>query len=262
MAILKSDDGTRIFYKVVGRDTGRPPLLLIHGWCSNHTHWTHQTRHFARTHRILLLDRRGHGRSTTPGYGHDAATHAADFAAVTRAAGLKGVVAIGHAGGAPGTLEFMRANPRLVKAGVIVDAGLYPLPVLGSPKSPFGSVVGQMIEQLRGPRSKAAFRAMYGSYFHPKGDRQAARQVIADAALTPNAVKIAELEGMIVDTAAIADGIRQPVLWLTASAAPQAFIAGHLQQVAFAQVYGANHFPHFEQPAQTNAMIETFVSRL
>jgi len=262
MTTLTRDDGAKLFYQLMGRDTGRPPLVLIHGWCSNHAHWAHQSRYFARTHRILLLDRRGHGRSTTPGCGHDAATHAADIAAVTRAAGLKGVVAIGHAGGAPGTLEFIRANPRLVKAGVIVDAGLYPLPVLGSPKSPFGNVVGQMIEGLRGPKSKAAFRSMYGGYFHPKGDRQVARQAVADAAKTSDAVKIAELEGMIVDTAAIADGIRQPVLWLTASAAPQAFIAAHLKQVAFAQVYGANHFPHLEQPAQTNAMIETFVSRL
>jgi pimeloyl-ACP methyl ester carboxylesterase len=103
---------------------------------------------------------------------------------------------------------------------------------------------------------------MYSGYFHRDGDRDAAARAIADAALTPDAVKIAELEGMVVDTAAIADGIRQPVLWLTAAAAPQAYIAQHLRKVAFAQVYGANHFPHYEQPAQTNAAIEAFLARL
>ncbi|MFU8817538.1 MAG: alpha/beta fold hydrolase, partial [Pseudomonadales bacterium] len=243
MAILARDDGSKIYYKVVGKDTGRPPLVLIHGWCSNHTHWEHQVKHFGKRHRILLLDRRGHGRSTTSGAGHDAVTHAADIAAVTRAAGLKGVVAIGHAGGGPGTLEFIRANPRLAKAGVAVDTGLYPQPTLNDPASPFGMIVGQMITQLQGPKSKAAFKAMYSGYFHPKGDRAVARQAVADAAQTPNGVKIAELEGMIVDTAAIADGIRQPVLWLTATGAAQAFIASRLKNVAFAQVYGANHFP-------------------
>ena len=76
------------------------------------------------------------------------------------------------------------------------------------------------------------------------------------------AVKIAELHGMIVDTAAIAAGIRQPILWLTAAQAPQAFIAKHIRKVGFAQVFGAHHFPHFEQPAQTNAAIEAFLARL
>jgi pimeloyl-ACP methyl ester carboxylesterase len=262
MATLIRPDGTRIFYRLVGNDTGLPPLVLIHGWCSNHTHWVHQVKHFRRRHQILLLDRRGHGRSTTSGSVHDAATHAADFAAVVRAAGLTRVVAIGHAGGGPGTLEFIRANPRLVRAGVLVDTGLHPLPALRSPESPFGMVLGSMIDQLRGPGSKAAFRKMYSGYFNRQGDRQAAAQVIAEAAQTPDAVKIAELEGMAVDTAAIADGIRQPILWLTAALAPQAFIAKHLRHVGFAQVYGANHFPHFEQPAQTNAAIEAFLARL
>lgn len=262
MATLQRPDGTEIFYDVVGTETGQPPLVLIHGWCSNHEHWARQVEHFGRTHRILLLDRRGHGRSTTPGSGHDAVTHAADIAAVTEAAGLKGVVAIGHAGGGSGTLEFIRANPNLVRAGVLVDTGLYAMPTLNDPKSPFGNVVGQMITALKGSDSKAAFETMYSGYFNTKGDRAANAQAVADAAKTPDAVKIAELEGMIVDTAAIADGISQPILWLTAHGVDQGFIRAHLKNVDFAEVYGANHFPQFEQPAQTNAMIETFLSRI
>ena len=262
MPTLKRPDGASIFYKVVGKDTGKPTLVLVHGWCSRHEHWVHQVKHFQRSHRILLLDRRGHGKSTTPGTGHDAATHAADILAVIRAAELKGVVAIGHAGGGPGTLEFIRANPKLVKAGVLVDAFFYPQPTLNDPASPFGFLVGKMIEQLRGPKSKSAFKAMYSGYFDRQGDRAANAQTVAEAAITPDAVKIAELEGLIVDVAAIGDGIVQKVLWLTAAGVDQAFISSRLKQASFAQVCGAAHFPHFEQPAQTNAMIETFVSRL
>ncbi len=59
-----------------------------------------------------------------------------------------------------------------------------------------------------------------------------------------------------------ADAIRQPMLWLTAEAANQAYIRSRLRNVAFAQVYGTSHFPQFEQPAQTNAMIEAFLTRL
>ena len=264
MSTLVRPDGTQIFYKLMGKETGRPPLVFIHGWCSNHTHWLHQTKHFAKTHRVLLLDRRGHGKSTTSGTSHTAEGHAADFLAVTKAAGLKGVVAIGHAGGGAGTLEFIRANPKLVKAGVLVDTTLSSLPAGGgSPAdTPFGKLVAGMVEQLRGPKSKSVFKAMYSGYFNDKGDKAANAQAVAEAALTPVEVQVAELQGLIIDTAAIADGIKQKVLWLTAAGADQAFIRAHLENVAFAQVYGANHFPQFEQPAQTNAMLETFIARL
>ena len=262
MATLTRPDGAKIFYKVVGKDCGHPPLVLIHGWCSKHELWEHQVQYFRKRHRILLLDRRGLGRSTTSGKSHDATGHAADIAAVTKAAGLKGVVAVGHAGGAAGTLEFIRANPRLVRAGVAVDTFLYPVARVGDPNNAFGMLIGPMIEALRGPKSKSAFRGFYTSYFDATGDRAAIRQIVADAEKTPLEVKIAELEGLLTDTAAIADGIRQPMLWLTAGAVDQAYIASHFKNVGFAQVYGANHFPQFEQPAQTNAMIEAFLARI
>ena len=88
MATLNRPDGTQIYYQLVGNRSGKLPLVLIHGWCSSHELWVHQVKYFGKKHRILVLDRRGHGRSTTCGSGHNAATHAADIAAVTTAAGL------------------------------------------------------------------------------------------------------------------------------------------------------------------------------
>ena len=257
MATLTRPDGAQIYYQLVGNQTGKAPLVLIHGWCRTRV-WRHQVNFCGRKHRILLLV----GAATagqTPGTGHDAATHAVDSPRGERASRCS---RDGHAGGGAGTLEFIRANPRLVKAGVLIDTGLGTLPKLGDPTSPFGNVLAQMIEALKGPKSMSAFKQMYSRYFNPKGDRKANAKAVADAAKTPDAVKIAELEGLIVDTAAIADDIAQPVLWMTAGAADQSFIRSHLKNVGFAQVYGSNHFPHFEQPAQANAMIETFLARI
>jgi pimeloyl-ACP methyl ester carboxylesterase len=266
MPTLRRPDGARIFYKVTGKDTGRPPLVFVHGWCSNHEIWRHQVRHFGKQHRLLLLDRRGQGRSTTSGAGHDPAGHAADIAAVTAATGFEGVVAIGHAGGSAGTMEFMRRNPSLARAGVIVDSYLYPQPRRDDPNSLFGSFFSGMIDTLHGPEAEKAFREWYTSYFDGTYDRATVERIVDAAAQTATSVKIAELEGLLVDTAAIARGITQPVLWLMAGmlqeAQDKAMIADNLKQVGFAQVYGAAHFPQFEQPAQTNAMIETFLARL
>jgi pimeloyl-ACP methyl ester carboxylesterase len=242
MATLKRPDGTQIYYRLVGNRSGKLPLVLIHGWCSNHELWAHQVKFFAKKHPILMLDRRGHGRSTTSGSGHNAETHAADIAAVTTAAGLKSVVAVGHAGGGAGTLQFIRKNPKLVKAGVLIDTSLGTLPRLGDPGSPFGNAIAQMIEALKGPQSKTAFKEIYSRYFNPRGDRKANARAVADAANTPDAVKIAELEGLIVDTAAIAGHIVQPILWITAGKADQSFIRSHLKNVGFAQIYGQTIF--------------------
>ncbi len=66
----------------------------------------------------------------------------------------------------------------------------------------------------------------------------------------------------MVGTVAIADGITQPLLRLTASQADRSFICSHLKNVGFAQVYGSNHFPHFERTAQAQTVIETFLSWL
>ena len=263
MPFLNTKDGARIHYKLQGKQEGRAPaLLFIHGWCSNLDHWLPQAKYFSRNHRVLRLDRRGLGKSTTPGSGHNAQQHAADIAAVAKAAGCNRVVAVGHAGGGPVTLELARSYPRLVKAAVIVDSGMYPKPRIGDPKSPFGMVLGSMIDAMSGPNGKAAFKQMYQGFFGPKCDKKVSRQAVADAMRTPLPLAIEELRVMDVSTQRIADDITQPVLWLTAAAVDQPYISKHLDDVQFAQVVGSGHFPQLEVPDQTNAAIATFLKQL
>lgn len=263
MPKLVTGDGAELYYRVNGgKKTGRRPLIFVHGWCSNLEHWAPQAKYFGGTRQVLRLDRRGHGRSSTPGSGHTAVQHADDIAAVTKAAGLKGAIVIGHAGGGPGTLEFIRRYPKLVKAAVIVDSGMYPLPRLNDPSSPFGAVLGPMIDALQAPDGKKAFKKMYAGYFSPMCGKKIAKAAVKDAARTPLSVAVGELHGMAVSTEAIADDVRVPVLWLTAALVDQAYIASHVQSVTFGQVVGSGHFPQLEVPDQTNAMIDTFAAQL
>ena len=264
MPTFTTQDGARLYYQVQGKDTdtGRPPLIFIHGWCSNHRHWAPQVRHFGRHHRILRMDRRGLGRSTTPGSGHTAEQHAQDIAAIAKVAGLRRAVAIGHAGGGPVTLALAARFPRLVKAAVIVDSSMYPLPRIGDPKSPFGTTLGSMVDAMEGPGGKAAFRKMYQGFFGPKCDKAVSSAAVADAMKTPLDLAVKELLVMAVSTEALAQEIGQPVLWLTAAAADQAYVRSHLANVQFGQVVGSGHFPQLEVPKQTNAMMETFIDQL
>jgi pimeloyl-ACP methyl ester carboxylesterase len=262
MPKFKTNDGASLYYRLHGKATDRPPIILIHGWCSNQEHWSNQVKYFARKHRVLCVDRRGLGRSTTPGTGHTAEQHAADIAAIAKSLKLRGAIAIGHAGGGPPTLELTRSYPQLVKATVMIDSAMYPLPKLGNAKDPFGATLGGMLDALQGPNAKRAFKQMYSGYFGKKCDRAVRNQAIADAMGTPMPVVIDELMVMVVSTQDMADDIKKPVLWLTATAVDQKYIASHLANVQFGEVAGSGHFPQLEVPAQTNAMIETFVEQL
>jgi pimeloyl-ACP methyl ester carboxylesterase len=262
MPRFETSDGASLYYRLQGTATDRPPFILIHGWCSNLEHYAPQAKHFGRKHRVLRLDRRGLGRSTTPGTGHTAVQHAADIAALAKSEGLRGAIVAGHAGGGPVALELSRSYPRLVKATVIIDSPMYPLPRIGDPKSPFGQALGSMVEAMQAPNGKRAFKQMYTGYFSKKCDRAVRTKAIADAMRTPLPLAIEELLVMAVSTEAIADEIRQPVLWLSAGQVDQSYIGSHLRNVQFAEVVGSGHFPQLEVPAQTNAMIETFVNQL
>lgn len=42
------------------------PLVLVHGYTGDITDWRHQLPEFSRTHRVLIMDHRGHGKSEAP----------------------------------------------------------------------------------------------------------------------------------------------------------------------------------------------------
>lgn len=56
-------DGVGIYYEVHGDG---PPLLLTHGYSSTSAMWHGQVDAFAKDHKLILWDMRGHGRSDYP----------------------------------------------------------------------------------------------------------------------------------------------------------------------------------------------------
>ena len=54
-------NGIRLFHIEIGSG---PPVVLLHGGLANSDYFGDQARALARTHRVILVDSRGHGRST------------------------------------------------------------------------------------------------------------------------------------------------------------------------------------------------------
>jgi pimeloyl-ACP methyl ester carboxylesterase len=63
-------NGIRIRYAVYGRGS---PVILLHGGLANADYWGHQIEAFKGRHTVIVMDSRGHGRTTRDArpYGYD-----------------------------------------------------------------------------------------------------------------------------------------------------------------------------------------------
>jgi non-heme chloroperoxidase len=99
MATITTKDGTTIFYKDWGPKDAQP-IVLHHGWPLSSDDWDAQMLFFyANGYRVVAHDRRGHGRSSQVGTGHDMDHYASDASAVVEHLDLRNAIHIGHSTG-------------------------------------------------------------------------------------------------------------------------------------------------------------------
>lgn len=99
MAFVTTSDGAEIFYKDWGpRDA--QPIVFHHGWPLSSDDWDAQMLFFlGKGYRVIAHDRRGHGRSSQIGTGHDMDHYASDTDALVQHLDLQNAVHIGHSTG-------------------------------------------------------------------------------------------------------------------------------------------------------------------
>ena len=119
MPAVTTTDGVEIFYKDWG--TGQP-IMFHHGWPLSSDDWDAQLLFFVQHgYRVVAHDRRGHGRSTQVGFGHDMDHYAADAAAVVEHLDLRDVVHVGHSTGGGEVARYVarHGGDRVAKAVLI-----------------------------------------------------------------------------------------------------------------------------------------------
>ncbi|MWV47945.1 alpha/beta fold hydrolase [Rathayibacter sp. VKM Ac-2803] len=125
MGYVTTDDGAEIYFKDWGSHDAQP-IVFHHGWPLSSDDWDAQMLYFlAEGYRVIATDRRGHGRSSQIGTGHDMDHYASDVSAVVEHLDLRDAVHIGHSTGggqvARYVARFGQPQDRVTKA-VLVSA--------------------------------------------------------------------------------------------------------------------------------------------
>ena len=159
MAFVKTKDGTEIFYKDWGPKDAQP-IHFHHGWPLSADDWDNQMLFFLRHgFRVVAHDRRGHGRSSQVGEGHDMDHYAADASAVAEHLDLRNAIHIGHSTGGGQVARYVaqHGQPQGRVAKAVLVSAVPPLMVKTA-----GNPDGTPIEVFDGFRAAlAANRAQF-----------------------------------------------------------------------------------------------------
>ena len=140
MSFVTTADGVRIFYKDWGPKDAQP-VVFHHGWPLSSDDWDAQMLFFVgKGYRVVAHDRRGHGRSSQVGDGHDMDHYAADAAAVVEHLGLRDAVHVGHSTGG-GEAARYAARYGQGRVAELVLIGAVPPLMVKTPANPGGTPV-------------------------------------------------------------------------------------------------------------------------
>ena len=148
MPTITTSDGTEIYFKDWGSGE---PIVFSHGWPLSSDDWDTQMLFFLdKGYRVIAHDRRGHGRSTQTGDGHDMDHYADDLAALTAHLDLRNAFHVGHSTGGGEVVRYLarHGDSRVAKAAIL--SAVPPLMVQtdanpgGTPKSVFDDFMAQL----------------------------------------------------------------------------------------------------------------------
>ncbi len=105
-------DGVKLWWASFGKGE---PVLLLHGGAGNSEHWGNQVPALAEHYRVIVVDARGHGRSTRTDAPYSYHRMAEDLVAVMDALELKQVSLVGWSDGGILGLDLAIHHPERVK---------------------------------------------------------------------------------------------------------------------------------------------------
>jgi pimeloyl-ACP methyl ester carboxylesterase len=252
MAEVLTSDGVHLHVHDVGSG---PPVVLLPGYGAPARSWSLQVTALQARHRVVSLDRRSHGRSERPAYGHRMSRHAKDLADVLDALELDEVLLVGSSMGANVALAYVDLVGCVRLRGLVLvdqtpkmvnedgwDLGLHGL-TRDTLEAWLAAFPGGLVPFHRVPPPEVLELAVDGEPFSVDGTRALLRDH-AEAdwrdVLPRTTVPVLAVAG------------RQSPVWPCASSEWIAQTAPQGRSVVFEE---CGHAPHLELPEEFNALL-------
>jgi non-heme chloroperoxidase len=165
MPTITTTDNVEIFYKDWG--TGQP-IVFSHGWPLSSDDWDNQLLFFLQHgYRVIAHDRRGHGRSSQVGDGHDMDHYADDLLCLVEHLDLRDAIHVGHSCGGGEVAHYLgrHGEDRASKAALISAVPPLMMQTDTNPEGQPKSVFDDLQVQLAANRSEF-YRAVPSGPFY------------------------------------------------------------------------------------------------
>ncbi len=129
------------YYRTGGE---KPQVVLNHGALDDGLCWTRVARALEADYDVIMLDARGHGRSTSGNGNYTSQARAADLAGAIQALGLDRPVVGGHSLGADATLHLAAHHPELARGIFLEDP-----PIIQAGQPVFGGKLAKVNDPMK-----------------------------------------------------------------------------------------------------------------
>jgi pimeloyl-ACP methyl ester carboxylesterase len=268
---IHSPEGAEIFVRSGGKG---PVVVLVHGYAENSDSWGPLAGDLMKDHTVVVPDLRGIGRSSKPETGYDKKTQAKDLRAVVTKLGYDRTSVVAHDIGNMVAYAYAAIYPDKVERLVVMDA---PIPgidpwseILQSPGVWHFNFHGPDAERLVAGRERIYFDRIWNDFTgDPDKPDEATRNFFTATYAQPGGMRA----GFAQFTAFSQDAKDNKIFEETKLIMPvlavggeksfgslQAVIMRHVAtNVQEAVVKGSGHWLMEERPAETVALIRTFL---
>jgi pimeloyl-ACP methyl ester carboxylesterase len=246
-------DVHKVRYETAGPRHGTP-VILIHGWACDSSFWSLQVPELAHRFRVLTIDLPGHGKSDKPLLDYEGPLFAKAVLAVMDAEKIDRAVLVGHSMGTEIAGRLLHEAPDRVVALVSLD---------GVVTRTFPARAKELGSSMRGPSGVEVRRKFIEQMFTPATPPDLRNEIVVKMLATPPYVAASAMEHS--PRWDFRDRVTIPVLAINTSRNSERRRKIHEEVFAdleYVEIDQAGHFLHMEKPAEVNAKLMEFISKV